>query len=192
MMRRLRRGLLPLVVGWLAAVAYWIGVGPEEAHDSRADTAIVLGAAVADGAPSPVFRERIAHAIALHRQGHVRTLLFTGGRGAGDALAESEAGRAMALAAGVPAEAIVIETRSHTTLGNLTEARRQMASHGFANALIVSDPLHLRRALVMAESLGLDALPSATVTTRYRSWTTQAPFLLREVYFMHHFWLFGA
>ena len=66
-----------------------------------------------------------------------------------------------------------------------------MRDAGMETALIVSDPLHMRRAMEMAEALGIEARPSATPTTRYQSWTTQAPFLLREIYFIHHFWLFG-
>ena len=30
-----------------------------------------------------------------------------------------------------------------------------------------------------------------TLTTRYRSWSTKAPLLVQEVYFVHHYWLFG-
>lgn len=182
---------MPALVGWFAAIAFWISTGPEEIPDARADVAIVLGAAVEGDRPSPVFRERIAHAIALYREGRVGRLLLTGGRGAGDSVAESEAAQAMALAEGVPAEAILIETQSVTTMHNLVEAQLLMRDSGLESALVVSDPLHMRRAMQMADTLGIDAQPCATPSSRYRSWGTKAPFLLREVYFMHHFWLFG-
>ncbi len=190
-MRAFRRAVIPALIGWLCAIAYLIAAGPGESPDSRANVAIVLGAAVDSREPSPVFRERIVHAITLYREGRVERLLFTGGRAEGDSLAESEAAQAMALAAGVPADAILIETVSATTLANLTEAQALMRNAGLESALIVSDPLHLRRAMAMADALEIDAQPSATPTTRYRTWSTKAPFLAREVYFMHHFWLLG-
>ena len=98
-----RRLILPTLIGWVGAVAYWIAVGPEETPDARADVAIVLGAAVSGGEPSPVFRERIAHGVDLYEAGRVERLLFTGGRGEGTSIAESEAARVMAVAEGIPA-----------------------------------------------------------------------------------------
>jgi len=188
---KIARAIVPALIGWIGAISYWIGVGPEELPDASADVAIVLGAAVDGDVPSPVFRERIAHAINLHGEGRVSNLLFTGGQAEGDELAESEAAREMALAEGVPSDAILIETGSTTTLHNLAEAQLLMRDAGLDSAIIVSDPLHMRRAMEMADALGLEAQPSATPSTRYRTFNTQAPFLLREVYFMHHYWLFG-
>jgi uncharacterized SAM-binding protein YcdF (DUF218 family) len=49
--------------------------------------------------------------------------------------------------------------------------------------LVVSDPLHMRRAVRMATDLGLDAHPSPTPTSRYQSLGTQIPMLAREVWF---------
>ncbi|WP_446012034.1 hypothetical protein [Candidatus Electrothrix sp.] len=43
----------------------------------QSDVAIVLGAAVWKNSPSPVFEERIKHAIALYQQGVVTKILFT-------------------------------------------------------------------------------------------------------------------
>ncbi len=188
---KIARAIVPALMGWVGAVAYWIGTGPEETPDSHAEVAIVLGAAVDGDTPSPVFRERIAHAVNLHGDARVSILLFTGGRGEGDDLAESEAARATALEAGVPRDAILVETTSTTTMHNLVEAQVMMRDANLDRALIVSDPLHMRRAMEMAESLGIDAQPSATPTTRYRSFGKKAIFLLRETWFMHRFWLFG-
>lgn len=49
---------------------------PKEAH---ADAAVVLGAAAWDKRPSPVFRERINHAITLYQSHRVGKIIFTGG-----------------------------------------------------------------------------------------------------------------
>lgn len=74
----------------------------------RYDCAIVLGAEVNGSTPSPVFRARIDHGIALYRAGIVRHLIFTGGVGNRAHIAESVAARNVAIASGIPDRAISI------------------------------------------------------------------------------------
>lgn len=147
-----------------------------------ADAAVVMGATVFRNRPSPVFRERINHAISLYRQGNVRYLIFTGGLAGNDELAESEAARNYAIAQGIPAKHIFIETASVNTCLNLVEAKRIMEEHEMDQALIVSDPLHMRRAMWLAERIGMKAESSPTPTSRYQSFDRKARFLIREVY----------
>ncbi|HEX6036712.1 YdcF family protein [Longimicrobium sp.] len=180
---RMLLGLVSAAVLWSAGLAWRINAYGRRHDPAPADVAIVLGAAVRDTVPSPVFAARIDHAVDLYRRGRVRRIVFTGGVGAGDRLAESEAARRYALRAGVPDERIAIETRSTITYENLVEARALLAATPPARVLIVSDPLHMRRAVTMARDLGLDAHPAPTPTTRYRSWRSKAPFLAREVWF---------
>ncbi len=157
----------------------------DERDSGPADGAVVLGAAVWGDQPSPVFQERINHAIDLYAEGRVEWLIFTGGVGVGQPHepAEGEVARFYALERGVPEEAILFETTSHTTAENLRGARRLAEAHGLERLLIVSDPLHMKRAVTIARDLGLDAHPSSTPTTRYRSFGPRARFLLRETYF---------
>jgi uncharacterized SAM-binding protein YcdF (DUF218 family) len=147
-----------------------------------ADAAIVMGATVFRDRPSPVFRERINHALNLYRQGTVQYLIFTGGLAGNDELAESEAARNYAIAQGVPSEHIFFETQSDNTCLNLVEAKRIMEQNGMEQALIVSDPLHMRRTMWLAESIGLNASSSPTPTSRYQSFDRKVRFLVREVY----------
>jgi len=149
------------------------------------DCVIVLGAAAYHHRPSPVFEERIRHAIDLYDRGMAKAIVFTGGHGTGAPFAESEVGRDYALRQGVPAQAIHVETVSRTTLENLREAQRVMQDHQLATAIIVSDPLHLKRAAMIAEQLGIDAVTSPTPTTRFRSWGSRLRFLARETWFYH-------
>ncbi len=157
----------------------------------RGEVAIVLGAAVIDDKPSPVFAARLDHAIDLYKREFARKIILTGGYGEGDSLAESEAGAQYAIDHGVPAKDIAKETVSHTTKENLIEARRLMLEHGWKTGILVSDPLHMRRAMAMAGDLGMDARPSPTPTSAYQSFSKQFGFLLRELYFQHHYWLLG-
>ncbi len=148
-----------------------------------ADAAIVLGAAEYNNRPSPVFKERINHAVDLYNEGRVKALIFTGGAGTGSPYAESEVGRDYAVKKGVPPGKIHTERVSRVTYTNLQEAAAIARREGYDRVLVVSDPLHMLRAVAMARDLGLDAHPSPTPTTRFRTWKTKRPFLLRETYY---------
>jgi uncharacterized SAM-binding protein YcdF (DUF218 family) len=157
-----------------------------------ADAAIVLGAAVPTAGPSPVYVERINHAVELYRSGAVKYLIMTGGKGLGERVAEADAGRDKAIADGVPADAILTETQSRDTRGNLANAKPIVTAHAFDKVLIVSDPLHMMRAMQMAAEVGLDAAPSPTPTTRFRTLRTQLPMLIKETYFNLHYRILGS
>lgn len=148
-----------------------------------ADAAIVLGAAVFGDQPSPVFRERINHAIVLYQAGQVGKLIFTGGEDEDGRSAEALIAKQYAMTQGVPEADILVETTSKITWENLANAQRVAEANGLATFLIVSDPLHMKRAMTMAQDLGMVAYSSPTPTTRYRTWRSQLGFLGREVFF---------
>lgn len=151
--------------------------------DIQADAAVVLGAAVWSQGVSPVFRERINHAIDLHRRGRVHKIIFTGGQGNRNEPTEAAAARSYALSNGVSPSDIFIEQRSHTTYENLVFAKQLADVHGLKKVLIVSDPMHMKRAIAMAHDVGLDAYPSPTTTTRYTGFRTQVEELTRETFY---------
>jgi len=155
------------------------------------DAIVVLGAAVDYDRPSPVVEARLRHAVDLYDEGVAPKLIFTGGLDRGDLLAESEAGRDYAKSRGVPATAILLETESRTTLGNLRETRRLLDSvNSGKRIVIVSDSHHLLRASWMAHRLDLNPSSSRTPYTCYHTLRTKIPAVLREVYFLHHYALF--
>lgn len=175
-----------LLLLWLLGVAAWIIWVGDRDQAAPADAIIVLGAAAYDAKPSPVFEERIRHGLDLYQQGYAPKLIFTGGFGGSRArFSESQVARRYALKQKVPAEDILIETRSRTTRQNLIEAQRVMQRNGMHRVILVSDPLHMARALRLSKELGIDALASSTPSTRFRSFHTSWRFLLQEIYFFH-------
>lgn len=178
--------LLLLVLAWLAGVAaYIVWVGQRD-DAAPADAIIVLGAAAYDAKPSPVFEERIRHGIDLYKRGLAPTLIFTGGYGGtGARFSESQVARRYALRQGVPEKAILIESLSRNTHENLRQARMLMQQHKLHTVIIVSDPLHMARALRISHDLGIRSIGSPTPTSRFRSFATRCRFLLQEVYFFH-------
>jgi len=194
----LRRLLIGLGVVVLIPVLVALGFGlsvlryAAMSDDGPADAAIVLGAAVRTTGPSPVYVERINHAVELYRAGAVKYIIMTGGKGLGERVTEADAGRDQAIAAGVPPDAILTETLSRDTKENLENVRPIVAAHNIDRVLIVSDPLHMMRAMQIASDAGLDAAPSPTPTTRYRTLVSQIPMLIKETYFNLHYRILGS
>lgn len=167
----------------IASTASSIYIYGNSSNNIKADAAIVLGAAVWGEAPSPVFRERINHGVNLYKNRSVKKIIFTGGVGESNELAEAVVGKNYAIAQQVKPADILIETQSRTTHQNLKNALEVAKAHQLTKFLIVSDPLHMKRAVLMARGLGMDAHSSPTPTTRYRSFQSQMEFLSRETYF---------
>lgn len=165
------------LVGAVAAFSYRSAAGP-------ADAAVVLGAAIWGKRPSPVFEARIRHALDLHRAGRVRKILFTGGVGDGDTRAEAAVARAWAVARGLPPEDLLCEAGSRTTRENLLAARAVLRREGLSRVLLVSDPIHMLRAALMARDLGIDAAPSPTPATRFTGRRARLGFLFRETWYV--------
>ncbi|MFF2094326.1 YdcF family protein [Paenibacillus sp. NPDC058174] len=164
-----------------AAYDIWSSGKPRE--PIAADAAIVLGAAVWDGKPSPVLRGRIDHGIWLYEQGYVQKIIFTGGKGHGGQWTEALVSRDYALEQGVNPSAILVETESTITEENLRFASKLAEEQQLHTFAIVSDPLHMKRALTIAKKLGMDAYAAPTPSSAYKSLQTKLPFLFRELFY---------
>lgn len=172
-----------IIIGCLIGNVITIWQYSYENETREADVAIILGAAATDDGVSPVFRERINHGIWLYENGYVNHLIITGGYGEGNQYSDAAIGKNYAVSQGVPAEAVLIEETSTITEENLKNAKRLMDSSSYHTVLIVSDPLHMKRAMRMAEDIGLNAYTSPTQTSMYRGAWTKTKFLAREVFF---------
>jgi uncharacterized SAM-binding protein YcdF (DUF218 family) len=161
--------------------------------DQRAaDAIVVMGAAQYDGRPSPVFAARIDHAIELYRAGLAKHLIVTGGKAAGDRTTEAASARLYAIARGVPADAILAEDSSRTTLESIHAVGDLLRSHGLANAVFVSDRPHMLRVLRMAADDGIAAWGSPTQTSPLEhDLTAQLDATLHELGALAQYFLLG-
>lgn len=175
--------LIAVIFIYVLGTALSIVSFSEKDETRQADAAVVLGASVYDNSPSPVFCERINHAVDLYNDGYVNAIIMTGGVGEGNIRSEADIACEYAVQQGVPADVIFEEEDSSITAENLEMAKRVMSEQGFDTALIVSDPLHMKRAMMYADDLGMKAYSSPTPTSLYRSWKTKLPFLFREEFF---------
>lgn len=157
---RWRRVAIPLgaglAAGWVVSVAAVLATAlGDDAPSVRADAIVVLGAAQYGGRPSPVLKARLDHAVALWRQGVAPRLVLTGGVGVGDTMSEAAAGRRYVRRLGVPDSALVLEHEGRTTRESLRNAAELLLAKGWPRVMLVSDPLHLRRASILARRFGL-------------------------------------
>jgi len=147
------------VLGWCGWVYAQIETyaGQDQAAPSAAIG--VFGAAEYDGRPSPVYRARLDHALALYHRGIAPLIITLGGNG-GDQYNEGAVGREYLMAMGVPEEAIIAETESRNT----EESARRIAviarASGGRRLVIVSDGTHLFRIHEICAADGLDVLTS--------------------------------
>ena len=149
----------------------------------KADVAIILGASTYNGEVSPVYQERINHGVMLYHDGYVKKLIVTGGMGEGNFESDASAAKRYAILQGIPETDILTEDTSTITQENLENAKLIMDEYKFDTAIIVSDPLHMRRAMLLAEDAGVKAYSSPTTTSKYISLKTKIPFLVRETFF---------
>jgi len=177
--------LFILILVWISCVAFWlIWVGKQQ-NLIKADAIVVLGAAAYHSKPSPVFAERIKYGIDLYKLKLAPKIIFTGGFGTNAQFAESEVAKNFAIEQGIPTQDIIIETNSRNTFENLTETKKILHEHNLQAIIIVSDPLHMARAMRIAKRLDITAYIAATPNTRFKSLRTSWRFLAQEIYLFH-------
>ena len=175
--------LLGVILGYFILNSIRIYTYSSVYFENKSDVAIVLGAGTSESKLSPVFRERINHSLLLYKKGVIDKIIFTGGFGKGQKESDSQVAKNYSLKKGVPKENIIIEDKSQFTIENISESKLIMDSIGAKTALIISDPLHMKRAVLIAKSYGIDCKPSPTQTTMYKSTYPKTKLLLYETLF---------
>ena len=147
------------VLGWCRWVYVQIESYAGQDQAAPSDAIGVFGAAEYDGRPSPVYRARLDHALALYQRGIAPLIITLGGSG-GDQYNEGAVGREYLEGMGVPESDIIAETESRNT----EESARRIAviarANGLRRLVIVSDGTHLFRIHEICAAEGLDVLTS--------------------------------
>ncbi|OXB10001.1 YdcF family protein [Flavobacterium reichenbachii] len=175
--------LLVLFFAWTIINAIRIYDYSKEYYENTSDVGIVLGAGAKNAALSPVFKERVNHSIKLFKKGAIKNVIFTGGFSEKEKISDSKAAAIYAQKNGVPIEHIFIEEKSTITYTNLKYAKEIMDKKGFTSALIISDPIHMKRSILLSEGNGISCYPSPTKTSMYKSTTSKLKFLLYESFY---------
>jgi len=131
----------------------------------RADAIVVLGCRLKpDGSPSGSLRRRVALGVRLYQEGAAPILLLSGG-GTGPC-PEAAAMQDLALAAGVPESALLVEAESRNTSENARNSARLLRADGKSRVLLVSDRLHLPRAALLFRLAGMKVVGRAGIPAR--------------------------
>lgn len=130
-----------------------------------ADAIIVLGASVtADARPSRFMVSRVTHACRLYESGAGARLLLSGG-GNGNAPAEADVMRRLAVGLGAPSNALRLENRSRTTWENAENCADIFSREGWQTGILVTDRFHAPRAKLAFSAAGLTVRMSPCATS---------------------------
>jgi len=159
-------------------------------YEGSADAVFVLGAAAYGKNPSPVFRERINHAMNIYLARHCRYIILTGGKKFAEDLGEAVVARDYLVKNGIPVSDILLETSSNNTYENFLFSLPVISSRNINSIIIVSDPYHMKRASMIADDFKIVNYSSPTPTTMFNSFKRKMPFLLSEIYNIYEYRIF--
>ena len=187
------RKLPYLIIGFLLSlttvavicfVASYRSIDEQSRRDETrsADVIIVLGSAVwPNEQPSPSLKARTDRAIELYWGGYATHLILSGGLGRHPP-EEAEVMRRLAAQAGIPSEVLILDRDARSTRESLLGASEIMLDRGWDTILVVSDPFHMKRSLLMAEDMGLAAHGSPALDSpTYTVFSRRVYYTSREV-----------
>ncbi|MFH9944225.1 vancomycin high temperature exclusion protein [Streptomyces murinus] len=118
-----------------------------------APVAVVFGAGLWNGEPSPYLAHRLDATAALYRAGRVKVVLVTGDNSRKD-YDEPDAMRTYLTKHGVPGGRIVRDYAGFDTWDSCVRAKKIF---GVDRAVLVSQGFHIRRAVALCEAAGIDS-----------------------------------
>lgn len=155
--RRLVQAVVAVCVLALLPAA-WLRVTTDDrlrttADVPRTDVAVVFGAGLWDGEPSPYLAHRLDAAAELYRAGWIEVVLVTGDNSRED-YDEPDAMRAYLTRHGVPDARIVSDYAGFDTWDSCVRAKKIF---GVDRAVLISQGFHIRRAVALCEAAGVSA-----------------------------------
>jgi uncharacterized SAM-binding protein YcdF (DUF218 family)/glycosyltransferase involved in cell wall biosynthesis len=145
---------------WWAARPLAISAPPR-----AADAIVVFAGGVGEsGKAGGGAQERLERAVELYRSGHAPNLVLSSGYVY--SFREAEVMRALAIAQGIPASAIVLEQRATNTYQNVAFVEAILRGRRWRTILLVSSPYHMRRALLVWRKVAPDVTVIPTPPSR--------------------------
>jgi len=154
--------LLALLAGVRAEWSLYAAIRRQAGHDEArpADAIVIFGAAEYNGAPSPVFKARLDHALELEDRELAPIVITTGGPGGDVHFTEGGVARDYLIQQGVAEAKILSETQSETTYETVKAVAQILQQHHARTCIAVSDGFHLYRIKRMFRELGITAYGS--------------------------------
>lgn len=158
--RRFLRAVIGAAVVYLmlfrSPLIWWMAEPLEITEPVRPVEAIVVfaGGVGESGKAGGGYQERVKRAVDLYHAGLSPHLIFSSGYTF--VFQEAEVMKELAVAHGVPASAIFLETKAINTFQNVAFVRQILDEHDWRTILLVSSPYHLRRAVLTFHKVAPD------------------------------------
>ena len=159
--KKLRRQLLFVILLVILAVELPIITAGFLTQPQSGDVIIILGAKLIGSEPSTMLRLRLEEGLRLYRLGYAPAFIVSGAQGKDEEISEARAMKQYLINQGVEEERILIEDQSFNTYQNLVNSQKIMNQQGMKKSIIVSNSSHIRRALLIAHNLQMNATDSA-------------------------------
>jgi uncharacterized SAM-binding protein YcdF (DUF218 family) len=144
----------------------------QSAGDSpSAEAIVVLGGVTVPPIPPRVVVEveggidRLLHGLRLYRAGKAPLLVFSGGTIewlSGSTMSEADQFLQLAVECGIDPGAVILEDHSRNTYENAIHTRGILERRGLERILLVTSASHMRRALAVFRTQGIEAIPAPT------------------------------
>lgn len=141
-------------------------ISAEDAAEKNIGCVVVLGAAVKNGEPSYMLKDRLDKAIEIYKlSGGEGVLLMSGNGGRNDRPDEIKAMTDYAVKNGVGIKHIIGDEEGYSTYESMYRAVNEFGYNSFT---VVTQKYHLPRALFSAKALGAEVYGVSAENIRYR------------------------
>lgn len=145
---------------YLTALVY-IGFYTSYDNAKPSDAILVLGAASEyKNMVNPCLLARVEKGVSLYKKKYASKMIMSGGNDGYKKNNQAILMGQLAEKRGIPKKDILLETESGSTYENLLYTKRIMEENDILSVIIVSDPYHLARALLVARTLHINATVS--------------------------------
>jgi len=179
----IRRFIAALVLVAIAIPLYAVGITWQAAHNTitrKADVIVVLGAAQLNGRPGEVLEARLQEAKRIYDLGLAPRIITVGAGAPGDRTTEAASGKFWLSTHGIKSKDISALEVGRDTWVSSENYVKLMKLKNLKDVIIVTDPFHCRRAMTMANDLGVVATCSPAKTGPNALEKSGKRYLIRE------------
>jgi vancomycin permeability regulator SanA len=143
-----------------AMIIFYDGLSDEI---ERADVALIPESKVEnDGKPSQRLKARLEGGIKIYRQGLVKKLIVSGGKGQ-EGFDEADVMKEYLISQKIPAEDIITDRQGYTTYESAINCRAIMEANNYKSVLIISQYFHISRMRLALRKAGVEKIYSVHV-----------------------------
>ena len=179
----IRRVIAAILLVVIAVPLYAVGVTWQAANNTltrEADVIVVLGAAQLNGRPGEVLQARLTEAKRIYGLGLAPHIITVGAGAPGDRTTEAASGKYWLSTHGIKSKNISALEVGRDTWVSTENYVKFMKSKNMKDVIIVTDPFHCRRAMTMANDLGVNASCSPAKTGPNALANSGKRYLIRE------------